>query len=232
MWNGKLKAITFSYDDGITQDKRLVKLLNRYDLRATFNLNTEKLGTAHALWLYDRVTVAHCKFRPEEVRAVYEGHEIAGHTLGHHRLTQIEDDAEVIRQVEEDRVRLSELAGYEVEGFAYPCGGINYDDRVSDLIRNHTGVRYARTTVCNDGYDPQTDLFQFHPTVYHLHFDKLFSHAEEFLEMKPTSPKLFYVWGHSYEFDMDDTWDRFEEFCRLISGKNDIFYGTNKEVLL
>ena len=111
MWNGKQKAITFSYDDGITQDKRLVKLLNRYDLKATFNLNTEKLGTAHALWLYDRVTVAHCKFRPEEIRAVYEGHEIAGHTLGHPRLTMIEDDAEVIRQVEEDRIVLSDIAG-------------------------------------------------------------------------------------------------------------------------
>lgn len=232
MWNGKQKAITFSYDDGITQDKRLVKLLNRYDLKATFNLNTEKLGEKHALWLYDRVTVAHCKFRPEEVRAVYEGHEIAGHTLRHPLLPSIEDDAEIIRQVEEDRMRLSEIAGYEVLGFAYPCGGKNYDDRVSDLIRNHTGVRYARTTVCNDGFDPQEDLFQFHPTVYHLHFDKLFALAEEFLEMKPTSPKLFYIWGHSYEFDIDDTWDRFEEFCRLISGKDDIFYGTNQETLL
>lgn len=232
MWNGKLKAITFSYDDGITQDKRLIKLLNRYGLKATFNLNTEKLGEKHALWLEDRATIAHCKFRPEEVRAVYEGHEIAGHTLKHPNLTKIEEDAEVIRQVEEDRLRLSELAGYEVVGFAYPCGGVNYDDRVSDLIRKNTGVKYARTIVSNHSFEPQSDLFQFKPTSHHLSFDQMFAHAEEFLAMNPDSPKLFYIWGHSYEFDLDDTWEQFEEFCRLISGKSDIFYGTNKEVLL
>jgi peptidoglycan/xylan/chitin deacetylase (PgdA/CDA1 family) len=231
MWNGKRKAVTFSYDDGITQDKRLIKLLNRYDLKATFNLNTEKLGEKHALWLQDRATVAHCKFRPEEVRAVYEGHEIAGHTLNHPNLTKIEEDAEVIRQVEEDRIRLSELAGYEVVGFAYPCGGVNCNERVADLIRRNTGVRYARTIISNHAFDPQPDLFLFNPTASHMS-DKLFRDAETFLAMETDSPKLFYVWGHSYELDLDDTWDRFEEFCRLISGKQDIFYGTNKEVLL
>ena len=232
MWDGKMKAVTFSYDDGITQDKRLIKLFNKYGLKATFNLNTEKLGEKNSLWLQNRATVAHCKFRPEEVRAVYEGHEIAGHTLGHPNLTRIEEDTEVIRQVEEDRLRLSEIAGYEVLGFAYPCGGVNYDDRVSELIRKHTGVKYARTIECNHAFDPQNNLFQFHPTVYHLSFDKMFAHAEEFLTMTPDSPKLFYVWGHSYELDLDDTWERLEEFCRLIAGKNDIFYGTNKDVLL
>ena len=40
MWEGKKKAVTFSYDDGVTQDRRLVELLNRYGLKATFNLNS------------------------------------------------------------------------------------------------------------------------------------------------------------------------------------------------
>ena len=26
MWNGKKKAVTFSYDDGVTQDRRLVEM--------------------------------------------------------------------------------------------------------------------------------------------------------------------------------------------------------------
>ena len=37
---GKLKAITFSYDDGVTQDIQLVNLLNKYGLKCTFNLNS------------------------------------------------------------------------------------------------------------------------------------------------------------------------------------------------
>ena len=41
MWNGKKKAITFSFDDGVRQDVRLIEILNRYNLKATFNLNSE-----------------------------------------------------------------------------------------------------------------------------------------------------------------------------------------------
>ena len=41
MWNGKNKAITFSFDDGVTQDKRLVEMLDKYGLKATFNINRQ-----------------------------------------------------------------------------------------------------------------------------------------------------------------------------------------------
>ena len=40
MFNGKMKAVTFSYDDGVTQDKRLIELFNKYGLKATFNINS------------------------------------------------------------------------------------------------------------------------------------------------------------------------------------------------
>ena len=39
-----LKRLTFSYDDGVTQDRRLVPLLNRYGMKATFNINSELLN--------------------------------------------------------------------------------------------------------------------------------------------------------------------------------------------
>ena len=32
MFDGKMKAVTFSYDDGVTQDIRLIELLNKYNL--------------------------------------------------------------------------------------------------------------------------------------------------------------------------------------------------------
>ena len=56
--------------------------------------------------------------------------------------------------------------------------------------------------------------------------------AKEFIDMKPDEPKIFYVWGHTYEFDMDHNWDTIERFCSYIAGRDDIFYGTNGEVLL
>ncbi len=231
MFQGKMKAVTFSYDDGVTQDKRLVKLLNKYGLKATFNLNSEMLGQKQ-ICLHGEKEVHHDKIQPEEVKSLYEGHEVAAHTLNHPHLTTIEDDQEVIRQVEEDRKNLSCLVGYEVVGMAYPGGGVNNDDRVAKLIREHTGVKYSRTTSSNKSFDPQTNLYRFNPTVSHLDWEGMYELGEKFLAMKAQTPQIFYIWGHSYEFDIDDSWDKFEEFCKFISGKADVFYGTNKEILL
>ena len=225
------KAITFSYDDGVTQDQRLIELFNRYGLKATFNLNSGLLGRADAL-IREGVTVAQVKPQPDEIRKIYEGHEIAAHTLTHPRLPQ-QTEGEIIRQVEEDRLRLSELAGYEVVGMAYPCGGVNNDDRVAEIIRAHTGIQYARTITSTYSFEPQDNLYRFCPSVYHhKEFDRMFSLAEEFLKMDADHPQIFYIWGHAYEFDIGNTWARMEELCRLISGRDDVFYGTNMEILL
>ena len=56
--------------------------------------------------------------------------------------------------------------------------------------------------------------------------------AEQFVKLKPETPQMFYLWGHSYEFDEFDHWQLIEDFFKIISGKEDIFYGTNCEVLL
>ena len=38
--DGKSKALTLSYDDGVEQDIRLMELLEQYQVKATFNLNS------------------------------------------------------------------------------------------------------------------------------------------------------------------------------------------------
>ena len=230
MWNGKKKALTFSYDDGVTQDVRLIEILNRYGLRATFNLNSGLLGRDGTL-VRNGIIVRHDKVKAEDVRAIYDGHEVAAHTLTHPCLPCSTDD-EVIRQVEEDRQALSLLCGYEVVGMAYPGGDINHDVRVEHLIREQTGIRYARTVDACESFARQSDLFAFSPTVYHLDTEAMFALGERFLVSDEDAPQLFYIWGHAYEFDAWDFWERFEEFCRMMSGQDDVFYGTNREVLL
>lgn len=230
MFHGKQKAVTFSYDDGVLQDLRLIELLDRYGLKATFNLNSQLLGQENYL-IREDVKVNHTKVQPSQVKTVYQNHEVAVHTLSHPNLTTLEED-EIIRQVEEDRSNLTALVGYEVDGMAYPCGGVNHDARVADVLRRKTGVRYSRTITSSYSFAPQTDLLQFNPTVYHREWEEMFRLGEEFLALQPDTPQIFYIWGHSYEFDIDDSWSRFEDFCRLISGKEDIFYGTNREILL
>ena len=232
MFQGKMKALTFSYDDGVTQDARLIEIFNKYGLKATFNLNSGFFGGKGTL-VRDGVTVNHNKVNKEDVRHVYAGHEIAAHTLKHPFLPDMTDESEIIRQVEEDRLALSDIAGYEVVGFAYPGGGINHNKRVADIIRQNTGVKYCRTTDSTRNFELQDDLFEFDPTVYHhVEMDEMFRLGEQFLAMKTDRPQIFYVWGHAYELDIRDEWGRFEEVCKMMSGADDIFYGTNAQVLL
>ena len=42
---------------------------------------------------------------------------------------------------------------------------------------------------------------------------------------------MMYVWGHSFEFTRDDNWELIEEFCRMMSGRDDIWYATNIEIV-
>lgn len=228
----KLKAITFSYDDGVTQDIRLIELLNKYNLKCTFNLNSELLGNKGML-KNGSMRISHYKIHPEDVKSVYEGHEVAVHTLTHPNLTEL-NETEIIRQVKCDKENLSKLVGYDVTGMAYPCGGVNNDDRVAEIIKNNTDIKYCRTITSTDNFDIQNNLHRFNPTAYHLMpFEELMKLGEDFINLKTDTPKIFYIWGHSYEMDFaSDSWMKLEEFFKLISNKDDIFYGTNKEVLL
>ena len=172
---------------------------------------------------------AKSKIPASELAKIYKNHEVAAHTLTHPHLPPL-PDAEVIRQVERDRLNLSDIVGYEVVGMAYPGGGMNNNDRVARLIKSHTGIRYARTISLGYSFLPQEDLYRYKPTAFHLDFKNNYSLARDFFEREEEG--VFYIWGHSYEFDINNTWDEFDDFCKYVSGRDDIFYGTNKEILL
>lgn len=230
MWNGKNKAVTFSFDDGVTQDIRLIKILNKYGLKATFNLNSEFLGLSGTLDRNGR-TVRHDKVEPSKIKEIYKGHEVAAHTLTHPFLPSCTDE-EIIRQVEKDRQNLSRLCEYEVVSMAYPCGGENNNDRVAEIIENNTGIMLARTITSTYSFDVQDNLLRFNPTIHYID-ERLEEIVEEFLTLESETPALLYIWGHSYEMDAEYiSWEKFENICQRLSFHNDIFYGTNKDVLL
>ena len=230
MWNGKKKAVTFSFDDGVTQDIRLIEILNKYGLKATFNLNSELLGLENSIYRNER-TVRHDKVPKDKLKEIYKGHEVAAHTLTHPLLPSLTDE-EIIRQVETDRQNLSRLCGYEVVSMAYPCGGENNNDRVAKIIKENTGIKLARTITSTYDFGKQENLFRFNPTVYYVdaRFEEI---IDSFLSLDNDSDALLYIWGHSYEMDAEYiTWERFEKLCQKLAFHDDIFYGTNKEVLL
>ncbi len=225
-WTQKYKkAVTFSYDDGVQQDVRLLETLNKYGLKCTFNLNTG-LDYNHGTWRYDDRLDIH-RLNLGEVFNIYNGHEIAVHGRKHLCLTELSDD-ELLTELSDDALEIERIFGEKPVGMAYAYGA--YNSNVIHKLRE-LGIQYGRTVESTYNFDEQSNLLTFRPTCHHDD-EKLFELAKHFIELKPDKPQIFYIWGHSYEFEGRQNWDRFERFCKLISGKDNIFYGTNRQVLL
>ena len=223
MWNGKKKALTLSYDDGVMQDKRLVEIFNKYGLKCTFNINSGMLYN-ECVWKTNGVDVI--RMTADECINTYSGHEIAGHSLTHPNLAN-ENDNMIEREIVGDKVNLERIFNQSITGFALP-GGAN-DTRIPDICKRF-GIKYVRNVKKSDSFDIPANFYDLTPTAHHN--DKnLFKLLDEFISLKNDTPKLFYLWGHSYEFDVNKNWDLIERFCKKVSECEDIYFGTNYEVL-
>ena len=230
MFNGKMKAVTFSFDDGVTQDLRLIDLFNKYGMRASFNLISGEFGVRESK-IYgknDDILIYRDRVIAKDIKMIYRNHEVCSHTVNHPRLSELSDE-DIIYQVDTDIEELSRLVGYRVRGMAYPF--CTPSDHAIEVVREKTNACFARTTDVTYGFDMPSDLFRFNCTVRH-HEKDIVTLAKDFVNLKTDEPKLFSVWGHSYEFDIRKDWDKFEEVLRILAGSEDIFYGTNSEVLL
>ena len=225
MWQNKYKkAITLSYDDGIKQDIRLVQLLNKYHLKATFNINTGLSDSSFDFFINGH-RIEHMSF--EDMISLYHGHEIAVHTVTHPFLTSL-SDREIEKEIVDDITNIDYVFKQKPVGMAYPYG--SYDDRVVDCVKA-SGLKYARTVESSYQTIQQTDLFRFKPTCHHNDpkLDEIINH---FFAYEGDEPQILYLWGHSYEADVDQLWDYLDNLFKKISGHSDVFYGTNREVLL
>lgn len=219
------KALTLSYDDGVEQDIRLIEILNRYGLKCTFNLNsgcyapeghTYAPGTIHRRLSESRVTQVYAN----------GGHEVAVHSLTHPRLEAL-SAANITYEVLQDRANLEAQFGAIVRGMAYPYG--SYSDTVVDCLRA-CGIAYSRTTVSTQKFDLPSDWLRMPATCHHAD-PRLPELADKFAAMKATElPRLFYLWGHSYEFERDDNWSIIETFAAQMGNRPDIWYATNIEI--
>ena len=201
-----------SYDDGRAQDRRLVALFNRFGIRGTFHLNSGFLGDESHI-------------RPDEVRDLYAGHEVACHTVTHPTIARC-PLPEVAREVLDDRQALEALTGYPVRGLSYPNGSLSAD---IEALLPACGIRYSRVVGNSDGFALPENPYRWQATCHHNH--RLLELGRDFLALnKRQYLYLMYVWGHSYEFDLMDNWQLMEDFCRMMGGQEDIWYCTNIEL--
>jgi hypothetical protein len=191
----------------------LVALLNRHGLRATFNLNSTFLGRP------DRVS-------PDELVALYAGHEVGVHTLTHPYLTQLPDEA-VLREVWDDRRELERLTGMIMRGLAYPYS--YYDDRVKRLVAA-AGLLYARTNRPTPDFGLPADWLEWHPTGHEKIADEAMF-TRFFDEPRWSQLRLLHLYGHSFEFAEVGRLEKFERTCvRLSAEKDRVWFATNAQV--
>ena len=220
---GKGKAFNITYDDGVLQDIRFVSLLNRYGLKGTFNLNSQLMEEEFA-WDHP------CGMEVKRlgvcaVQGLYDGHEIASHTLTHPYMHDL-PEFEITRQLGEDKRRLEAIFGREVRGFAVPF------DYYSDLIARsaqNCGFEYSRMSVFSLSYAPCTDWYHWKPGVYHI-MPELVPFVEGFLK-SDQELAVCQIVGHSYDLDAENLWETMEDICAAVAAQADVWPCTNLELV-
>ncbi len=225
---GKSKALILSYDDGRTEDRPLVNMMNKYGLVGTFHLNSNKLGTDGYL-------------TKTEIKQLFTGHEVSVHSANHPGLSTL-SKIDIVYEVVEDRKELERLMGYPVRGMAYPFGNTN--EFVIDVIRG-LGIEYARTVDDTYGFKIPEEFLQWHPSIHQFakaYFEKdkpeddkrelqrFYQVISDFLSTKELA--LLDVWGHSWEMANNQSkWDETEKFFKLVANNSAIHYTTQIDLV-
>ena len=231
---GKFKALTLSYDDAVTADIRLVEIFNKYGLKATFNISSGFFADNDKGHYLSEET-AHRLFSQY-------GHEPGIHTLTHRHITELPMSV-AMDEIVTDKKNLEKMFGKIIIGGAYPFG--DNDDRIEEIMR-YAGLKYCRALqrkYCTNldkpishRFDMPLNWLRIIPSCHH-NDPMLMQMAQNFADMKidksfkwGTKPQLFFLWGHSYEFNDDNNWGVIEDFAKFIGNRDDIWYATNGEI--
>lgn len=220
------KALTLSYDDGVVQDRRLIETIEKAGLKCTFNINGYRYMEKET---WENINFFRPGISREEAPELYKNHEVAVHGFYHPWLDRM-PEGNAAWEIVKDREMLEEVFGTVIRGMAYPMGGTQSDYLVNVL--KSCGIQYARTTKASYGFEIPQDWLRLPPTLYHLDARRE-ELTEKFLESVPDwqHVKMFYMWGHSYEFDEISDWKVLDEFCEQVKGRDDIWYATNGEII-
>jgi len=218
----KRKAVTLSYDDGVIFDEQLINIMRKNGLKGTFNISTGLLNEGNPR-----------RLTKENVVKLYteSGNEVAVHGKYHVSLADV-PLAMAVDDVLKDRQTLEEWFDKIVIGMAYANG--SFDDNVVDIVKK-CGIEYARTTVSTEKFDIPENWLMI-PTTCHHKNPRLMELAKKFIESPESKyywskkPQLFYLWGHSYEFNDEDNWEIIEEFAAYMGNRDNVWYATNGEI--
>ena len=218
------KYLVMSLDDGTAQDEKVISIFKKYGLTATFNLNSGRLGEKEEIPIpaYDGKPLRHDKVTEAQVKCgLYNGFEVACHGLTHAKLNEA-SSAELRKEIFDDYDKIFALTGIKPCGIAYPGALPNYNQAVITTLEDSGKIFYGRTIEETHGFSLPTDFLRWNPTCQ-FRGDELLKRAEDFFDLKAETDALFFVWGHSYEFDLGlECWDKLEYFCGETAKRKDI----------
>lgn len=221
--NKPKKYFTLSFDDGTYEDEKLIALLKKYNIPATFCINTGLMDGNDVIEVagnWRRMDFDHAKDN-----SVYDGFDVISHAYTHKEFTFLSDD-EITAQIENDSAKIAELTGKKPVGAAYPGGTAYYDDHVISVLLSSTDVRFARDTDDTYGFTLPNNFMAWKPTCSLLD-DRLMQTAKRFVEATATEDMLFYGWDHPWAITAYNAWNKVERFLKYISEQDDIVCVTN-----
>ncbi len=234
------KYFCWSFDDGLEQDKKIIEILKEYGMGATFNLNSGLYGVKtfegrignyglkevpaegfNPAVFHLLPYVTHFRIPEDEVCQVYEGFEIASHTVHHVHLNKCSEE-ERRAEIQDDIKALSEKFSQQVTGFAYPYG--QGDKYCTDILRE-AGVEHARILSTDTTFRFPEDPLRMPKTCWHI-AENTFDTLNSFFQAVPEEDDMFFLmFAHGYEFDFytkESNWDKFRRICDTVRRHDDI----------
>lgn len=238
---GKTVVVTTSWDDGDPSDLKLVELLARRGLAATFYVATGNLGQSSVMSVRELRELAQAGF------------EIGAHTVSHPVLTEIDGSA-VAREVAECKRALEDVLGREVTSFAYPKGRYNtevvarvkeagyrcarglrmlslsydfppFEMPVTVQAYPHTRTRLARNLLRRGGV-----LALAQASVHIGRAKNWVELGKELFDKALREGGAWHLLGHSWETEKLGRWSELEEMLDYVSRQPGVRYLTNGEL--
>lgn len=215
-----MKIVCLSFDDGTIYDEKFIDLLNKYNLKATLNLNS---GLKDFVWYYEGRPIRRLDLA--KYKDLYKGHEIASHSLTHPYFSSLPEE-DVIREVKEDLANLNNIFDGSVSGFAFP-----FEDQTEDniiTVKDNIKLDYIRYSYFTNEYLPKD---RYHIPINALYDDiDIYNRLEEF-KNNTLADSLFVIAGHAYEFEMKNDWGKIEELLSYLKDDEIITVMTVKEAV-
>ncbi|MVN22143.1 polysaccharide deacetylase family protein [Mucilaginibacter arboris] len=235
-----MKIITTSWDDGYPQDLKLADLLDKYNLPATFYI--PKTNQEHVVM--DEKTIV----------ALSKRFELGGHTLNHVRLYSNMQAGLLENEIQGCYNWIKDLQGYNPTSFCFPGGVLN---KASINAVYNSGFKMIRTTellstavASTYNLSPTTLQVFEHPRVAYLKNTIKRSQYKNLIAWLTTScttdilkltdiyinrvmknDGCFHLWGHSWEIEKYNLWQKLEMVFNRISNISKFKYLQNKDLI-